>query len=361
MSGCSIRVPRRTTRSAPDGRTLVWALHATVDDDGRHFPADLWRSSIDALDAPPTRLTAGRSPAWSPDGSTIAFLAGPDHARPSPAVCPAGERLDGAAARGDPPGLRGERRLVRRRRALLVLAADPGSYALDWSARFVTGADGVAATDPPTARRVAAAVPRGRRDGRGGRGRARRGSASGRSTGTAAPPSSPSSPRTPAATAGTAATSRCSTWPGGRRARSYEPRRIARGRGAVAGRRARRRDRRLLERSRPAHRQRHRRSTLRAAASTDPWPGLETVGRVSWADDEHLWYARYDGTGTAIGELWLDGRREERWAGDAFIGPDLTKPSLELVGGGPSSRPTRRTACRRSWRRSTSRPATGRA
>jgi hypothetical protein len=30
----------------------------------------------------------------------------------------------------------------------------------------------------------------------------------------------------------------------------------------------------------------------------------------------------------------LDGRREERWAGDAFIGPDLTKPSLELDGDG---------------------------
>src|SRR6476659_1776475 len=59
---------------SPDERTLVWALHATVDDIGRHFPADLWVSAMDALDAPPARLTAGRSPAWSPDGSAIAFL-----------------------------------------------------------------------------------------------------------------------------------------------------------------------------------------------------------------------------------------------------------------------------------------------
>src|SRR3954468_2817814 len=59
---------------SPDGRTLVWALHATVDDTGRHFPADLWRSAMDALDEPPTYLTAGRGPSWSPDGTEIALL-----------------------------------------------------------------------------------------------------------------------------------------------------------------------------------------------------------------------------------------------------------------------------------------------
>ena len=73
----------------------------------------------------------------------------PDHARPSPAVRPGGERF----RRGAPvANLRGSAESVSWSgdgRALLVLAADPGSYALDWSARFVTGADGVA---PPIRR-----------------------------------------------------------------------------------------------------------------------------------------------------------------------------------------------------------------
>jgi hypothetical protein len=42
---------------------------------------------------------------------------------------------------------------------------------------------------------------------------------------------------------------------------------------------------------------------LATGAAGEPWPGLETVGRVAWAGPDHLWYARYDGTGTAIGEL----------------------------------------------------------
>ena len=70
---------------------------------------------------------------------------------------------------------------------------------------------------------------------------------------------------------------------------------------------------------------------LADGSAADPWPGLETVGRVAWGDADRLWYARYAGTGTAVGELWLDGRREERWEGDAFIGPDLTKPSCEVL------------------------------
>ena len=60
--------------------------------------------------------------------------------------------------------------------------------------------------------------------------------------------------------------------------------------------------------------------------TTDPWPGLETVGIAEWIDDGSLWYARCDGTGTACGRMWLDGRREERWRGDAFIGDEVTTP-----------------------------------
>ena len=34
-----------------------------------------------------------------------------------------------------------------------------------------------------------------------------------------------------------------------------------------------------------------------------------------WCDPATLWYARYDGTGTACGRITLDGSREELWAG----------------------------------------------
>ena len=60
--------------------------------------------------------------------------------------------------------------------------------------------------------------------------------------------------------------------------------------------------------------------------TSDPWPGLETVGIAEWIDDDSLWYARCDGTGTACGRMWLDGRRDERWRGDAFIGDEVTTP-----------------------------------
>ena len=56
---------------APDGRTLAFALLATVDDVGRHFPSDVW---LGGLEGSPTRLTEGRAPTWSPDGSRLAFL-----------------------------------------------------------------------------------------------------------------------------------------------------------------------------------------------------------------------------------------------------------------------------------------------
>jgi dipeptidyl aminopeptidase/acylaminoacyl peptidase len=62
-------------------------------------------------------------------------------------------------------------------------------------------------------------------------------------------------------------------------------------------------------------------------ATTDPWPDLQTVGRASWCDDDSLWYARTDGTGNACGRIWLDGRHEERWRGDAFIGDAVTTPA----------------------------------
>jgi len=68
--------------------------------------------------------------------------------------------------------------------------------------------------------------------------------------------------------------------------------------------------------------------------TVDPWPGLQTVGRVGWIDDGSLWYARCDGTGTACGRIRMDGTVEERWSGDAFIGDEVTKPGCAIAGGG---------------------------
>ena len=67
---------------------------------------------------------------------------------------------------------------------------------------------------------------------------------------------------------------------------------------------------------------------------TDPWPGLQTVGLVEWIDDESVWYARCDGTGTACGRISLDGGVEERWRGDAFIGDEVTKPKCSIADSG---------------------------
>jgi dipeptidyl aminopeptidase/acylaminoacyl peptidase len=66
---------------------------------------------------------------------------------------------------------------------------------------------------------------------------------------------------------------------------------------------------------------------LEAGRVTDNWPELETVGVVAWTGPDSLVYGRFDSTGTACGRLWLDGRVEEAWTGDAFIGAELTKPA----------------------------------
>jgi dipeptidyl aminopeptidase/acylaminoacyl peptidase len=70
---------------------------------------------------------------------------------------------------------------------------------------------------------------------------------------------------------------------------------------------------------------------LTAGSTTDPWPDLQTVGLASWCDDDSLWYARTDGTGNACGRIWLDGRQEEYWRGDAFIGDAITTPACVIT------------------------------
>ena len=72
---------------------------------------------------------------------------------------------------------------------------------------------------------------------------------------------------------------------------------------------------------------------LETGATSDPWPDLQAVGRAAWCDDRSLWYARTDGTGNACGRIWLDGRSEERWRGDAFIGDALTTPACVITEG----------------------------
>ena len=317
----------------PDGRTIAFALHATVDDVGRHFPSELW---LGGLDREPCRLTDGRSPAWSPDGARLAFLS--DRITPGHNL-PYTMAVDATTGSSRQPRLaatlHGSAESVAWSadgRRLLVLAADPGSYALDWSARAVTGADGV----PPGVRRPRDAWRRlllvdltaGEATEVGPAS-----AASGSSPGTATTNSSRSSRRTRRETAGTGRPARPSTSTPAPHARSTPGKRSLEGivlapdgrhLAVVEGYTS---DPGLLIGSVTI-------IDLETGVASDPWPGLETVGGVTWADADRLWYARYDGTGTAIGELWLDGRREERWAGDAFIGAEITKPTLVLAGDG---------------------------
>jgi len=321
---------------APDGRTIAVSLQSTVDDVGRHFPSELW---IGGLDHGLTRLTDGHAPAWSPDGARLAFLSDrvtPGHNLPY--------TIDVAAGGGE-TSVVGEPRLAATPKGsaesvawsadgsrLLVLAADPGSYALDWSARAVTGADGVA--------------PRVRRPRDAWRRLFLVDLASGEAEEVG--PDDLSIWEFNAAGDGmvVALVSEDPTGNGW-----YDARLVTLDLGARAASPLHR-GTRSLEGITIAPDGRHVAVVegyssdpglltgsvtivdLATGAATDPWPGLETVGRVTWAGPDHLWYARYAGTGTAIGELWLNGRSEERWVGDAFVGPELTKPSIELTDDG---------------------------
>jgi len=73
---------------------------------------------------------------------------------------------------------------------------------------------------------------------------------------------------------------------------------------------------------------------LPVGSVSDPWPGLETVGVVTWCDEESLAYGRMHGTGTAWGRIRLDGERDEVWAGQEYIGGDVCKPQVAVSGGG---------------------------
>ena len=70
---------------------------------------------------------------------------------------------------------------------------------------------------------------------------------------------------------------------------------------------------------------------LATGVTADPWPDLQTVGLASWCDADSLWYAGTDGTGNACGRVWLDGRQQERWRDDAFIGDAITTPACAIT------------------------------
>ena len=153
---------------------------------------------------------------------------------------------------------------------LLVLAADPGSYGLDWSARAVNGADAASRPGRSGARatRAAACSCRSRDQPTPG-GRPGRSAACGSSTGTATTPSSRSCRAITPAPAGTrsvvarldldartAETLYEPTWQTGSLALSPDAARVDRRRG-------------LRERPRPARRQ-HRRARPRRAHDHRP-------------------------------------------------------------------------------------------
>jgi len=318
---------------APDGSRVAFASHSTVADVGSFVPSDLYVVDLDGVE--PVRLTNGawsdRTPMWSPDGSRLAFLSDritPGHQLPYTMV-PGEQPVHVGTFVGSAESLQWSRDGER----LLVLVADPGCYGLDWSARAVNGAG--PAPDPAILRP----------------GRARRrlfllDIATGESSEVGPPDTDVwevdwDGDDTVVAIASTqphggsgwyranvvrldlsARTSRTlyePTWQIGWLSLSPDGRRVAVTEGYAS-------DHGLLSGSvmviDPVD-----------ATTTDPWPGLETVGIAEWVDDDSLWYSRGDGTGTACGRMWLDGRREERWRGDAFIGDEVTTPACSTHDG----------------------------
>ena len=325
---------RTPTAIAPsdDGSRAVFALHASVGARGGSVPCQLW-----LLDADDTllQLTEGTSsdaaPVWSPDGARLAFVSDrgmTSHALPYTMV-PGEEPVLAASFRGSAEQVLWSADGGR----LLVRVADPGSYGMDWSARPVTGAE----PDPdPIVRRpghawrrlylvdlatgvVAEVGPAARSiwevDWDGGDVAVAIVSVDPTASGWHRP--------TLVAldlAARSARTLYEPTWQLEGLALSPDARRAV----VVEGYSS---DPDLLSGSAKI-------VDLSSGEVSDPWPGLETVGVAAWCDDESLWYASCERVGTSCGRIRLDGRREEAWSGDAFIGPDVTKPSCAVAAGG---------------------------
>ena len=319
---------------SPDGSTLAFSLHATVADVGSYVPCDLFVVDTGS-DAEPVQLTDGAFadvlPAWSPDGSRLAFLSDritSGHQLPYTMPAGGGEPALAATLTGSAESVAWSSDGSR----LLVLAADPGSYGLDWGARAVRGAEPESdpiVRRPGDARRRLFLIDLG----------------SGDVTEVGPPDLSiweVDWDGVDTAVAVVATDHTGSGWYQGVVARLdlgartahtlYEPEWQMEGlERSPDGTRALivegyASDHGLLAGSIMV-------IDLASGETSDPWPDLQSVGLASWCDDDSIWYASTDGTGNACGRIWLDGRQEERWRDDAFIGDAVTTPACVISEG----------------------------
>ena len=325
------RTPAELAFSA-SGLRMAFALHATVADEGSFTPSDLYVLDIEP-GALPEQFTTGAwadaSPAWSPDDAYLAFLSDrstPGHQLPYTMPAEGGEPTLAASLRGSAESVAWSSDGGR----LLVVAADPNSYGLDWGARAVKGAGPEAdpiVRRPGDARRRLFTIDLSSGD-----------------VDEVGPPDVSvwevdwDGGDTVVAIISSDHTG--SGWYQGVVARLdlktrvaqtlYRPRWQMDGlalspdaaRAIVVEGYAS--DHGLLAGSVMV-------IDLETGTATDPWPDLQTVGLASWCDGDSLWYARTDGTGNACGRTWLDGRQDEPWRDDAFIGDAITTPACAIT------------------------------